>query len=56
MPRWDRRLRMILDWTVALLFRPDVTKVDLVPVRDRTPQENGHFGPKDADHESVVLR
>ena len=36
MPRWDRRLRMILDWTVALLFRPDVTKVDLVPERDET--------------------
>ena len=32
MPRWDRRLRMVLDWTVALLFRPDVTKVDLAPV------------------------
>ena len=37
MPRWDRRLRMILDWTVALLFRPDVTKVDLVPERDPAP-------------------
>ncbi|MFL5561257.1 MAG: NAD(P)/FAD-dependent oxidoreductase [Gemmatimonadaceae bacterium] len=29
MPRWDRRMRMILDWTVALFFRPDITKVDL---------------------------
>jgi NADH:ubiquinone reductase (H+-translocating) len=29
MPRWDRRLRMMLDWTIALLFRPDITKVDL---------------------------
>ena len=29
MPRWDRRLRMILDWTVALFFKPDVTKVEL---------------------------
>jgi NADH:ubiquinone reductase (H+-translocating) len=37
MPRWDRRLRMVLDWTVALLFRPDVTRVDLVPERERTP-------------------
>jgi NADH dehydrogenase len=37
MPRWDRRLRMVLDWTVALFFRPDVTKVDLAPDRaDRT--------------------
>ena len=31
MPRWDRRLRMMLDWTVALFFRPDVTKVELTP-------------------------
>jgi NADH dehydrogenase len=29
MPRWDRRLRIVLDWTVALLFRPDVTKIDI---------------------------
>jgi NADH:ubiquinone reductase (H+-translocating) len=29
MPRWDRRFRIMLDWTVALFFRPDITKVDL---------------------------
>jgi NADH dehydrogenase len=22
MPHWDRRLRIVLDWTVALFFRP----------------------------------
>jgi len=27
--RWDRRLRIVLDWTVALFFRPDITKVDI---------------------------
>ncbi|AHG93442.1 Pyridine nucleotide-disulfide oxidoreductase, FAD/NAD(P)-binding domain protein (plasmid) [Gemmatirosa kalamazoonensis] len=32
MPRWDRRLRMILDWTIALFFRPDVTRVDVAPL------------------------
>jgi NADH dehydrogenase len=31
MPRWDRRLRIVLDWTVALFFRPDITKVDITP-------------------------
>jgi len=36
MPRWDRRLRMVLDWTVALFFRPDITKVDLTVERDQT--------------------
>lgn len=29
MPRWDRRLRIVLDWTVALLLRPDIVKLDL---------------------------
>ena len=29
MPRWDRRFRIVLDWTVALFFRPDITKVDI---------------------------
>jgi len=29
MPRWNRRLRIILDWTVALLFKNDVVKLDL---------------------------
>jgi NADH:ubiquinone reductase (H+-translocating) len=29
MPRWSRRFRIMLDWTVALLFRNDVAKLDL---------------------------
>ena len=36
MPRWDRRLRIVLDWTVALFFRPDITKVDI------TSAQRGH--------------
>jgi NADH dehydrogenase len=35
MPRWDRRLRIVLDWTVALFFRPDITRVDLRVERER---------------------
>ena len=38
MPRWDRRLRIALDWTVALFFRPDLTKVDLAPEYEREKQ------------------
>jgi NADH dehydrogenase len=40
MPRWDRRLRIVLDWTVALFFRPDITKVELRVEREqvRLPQ------------------
>lgn len=42
MPRWERRLRIVLDWTVALFFRPDTTKVELQVERElsrdtRTP-------------------
>ena len=29
MPRWSRRARIMIDWTVALFFRPDIVKVDL---------------------------
>jgi NADH dehydrogenase len=29
MPRWERRFRVILDWTVALFFAPDAVKLDM---------------------------
>jgi NADH dehydrogenase len=35
MPRWDRRLRIVLDWTVALFFRPDITRVELRVEREQ---------------------
>ena len=35
MPRWDRRLGIALDWTLALFFRLDLTKVDLAPEYER---------------------
>jgi NADH dehydrogenase len=35
MPRWERRLRIALDWTVSLFVRPDLTKVDLADERER---------------------
>jgi NADH:quinone reductase (non-electrogenic) len=35
MPTWNRRLRIVLDWTVALFFRPDITKVDLRVEREQ---------------------
>jgi NADH dehydrogenase len=38
MPRWDRRLRIVLDWTVALFFRPDITKVELQVERAQVQQ------------------
>jgi NADH:ubiquinone reductase (H+-translocating) len=36
MTRWERRLRVILDWTVAILFRNDVVKLDLFGVEHPT--------------------
>jgi NADH dehydrogenase FAD-containing subunit len=38
MPRWDRRLRIVLDWTVAVFFRPDITRVDLRVEREQVKQ------------------
>jgi NADH dehydrogenase len=38
MPRWDRRLRIVLDWTVALFFRPDITRVELRVERELVRQ------------------
>jgi NADH:ubiquinone reductase (H+-translocating) len=29
MPRWPQRIRIVADWTIALFFRPDISKVDL---------------------------
>jgi NADH dehydrogenase len=29
MPGWARRLRIVIDWTFALLFRPDIVKISL---------------------------
>src|SRR5206468_2159813 len=29
MPGWSRRLRIMTDWTFALLFRPDIVKISL---------------------------
>jgi NADH dehydrogenase len=41
MPRWDRRLRIVLDWTVALFFRPDITKVELRVEREQVRRQPG---------------
>jgi NADH dehydrogenase len=38
MPRWDRRIRIALDWTVALFFRPDITRVELSVEREQVRQ------------------
>ena len=39
MPRWERRLRIALDWTVGLFFTPDITKVELAVERQLVTRE-----------------
>jgi NADH dehydrogenase len=29
MPRWNRRIRIVIDWTIALLFKNDIVELDL---------------------------
>src|SRR5205814_2427106 len=41
MPGWRRRLRIMIDWTFALLFRPDVVKISL----DSEPLESREAVP-----------
>jgi NADH dehydrogenase len=50
MPTWRRRLRILIDWAFALLFRPDVVKIDLDSEEDvllRTAEGSELIG---ADH------
>jgi NADH dehydrogenase len=46
MPRWDRRLRIVLDWTVALFFRPDITRVDMRVERELVKEARQFVGEK----------
>jgi NADH dehydrogenase len=41
MPRWDTRVRIALDWTVSLFFRPSLTKVAPAPERERRDRSAG---------------
>jgi NADH dehydrogenase len=57
MPGWSRRLRIMIDWSFALLFRPDVVKVSLDSeaawlLRDAEPHPAGGEvagGPRTAE-------
>jgi NADH:ubiquinone reductase (H+-translocating) len=54
MPRWSRRLRVVIDWTVALFFRNDVVQLDLRPGnRLPPPPAEARRPAPDATHESA---
>jgi NADH dehydrogenase len=40
MPRWDRRLRLIIDWTVALIFANDIVKIGVYSENNAPRQED----------------
>lgn len=42
MPRWSRRLRIMIDWTISLLFSYDVVELDLIQDKNisRTEAKN----------------
>jgi NADH dehydrogenase len=46
MPRWSRRMRIIIDWTVALFFKNDVVQLDQV-------RGNAVAGPVDRPAEAI---
>ena len=59
MPRFERKLRVVLDWTVALFFHNDVVKLDLFgaehPMR-RNRMEEGRAekaGPRMVESERI---
>ena len=57
MPRWDRRLRILLDWTVSLFFRPDITKVDLAVEHDQLLRDgSGDREPRGDDRSQNRLQ
>jgi NADH dehydrogenase len=45
MPRWDTRLRIVFDWTVALFFRSEPTELALTAQREQ-PSLNSPAGRK----------
>ena len=44
LPRWSRRLRVVIDWTVALFFKNDVVQLDLRP-GNRLPAASPEAAP-----------
>ena len=54
MMRWERRLRVIMDWTVAILFRNDIVKLDLFGTEHPTAKlraNEGGFNTKASGNE-----
>jgi NADH dehydrogenase len=53
MPRWSRRIRIMLDWTIALLFSYDVVELDFDDQLMSTAKKNSREGLKSALQHSM---
>jgi len=47
MPRWNRRLRIVLDWTIALMFKNDIVQLDMT--REQQRNERPADGSQSSD-------
>jgi len=56
MPGWGRRMRILIDWTLALLFRPDVVKISLESETIPPPRKPEDDAPLELVRELVVHR
>jgi hypothetical protein len=63
MPGWGRRLRIMIDWTFALLFRPDTVKISLdteaallLRELEEGPARTGAGGDRDKDGSSSAIQ
>lgn len=61
MPRWERKLRVVIDWTLDLIFRNDIVQLDMYDQldtyerRDRA-NSRGPEGPGQADGNPRISR
>jgi len=46
MPGWGRRLRILADWAVSLVTRPDTGRIDLAAAAVHYGREQRHVGPR----------
>jgi NADH:ubiquinone reductase (H+-translocating) len=53
-PGWRRRLRIMIDWTFAQLFRPDVVKIDLNSEEDLLSRQEAGGELIGADHRRYI--
>jgi NADH dehydrogenase len=53
MPQWRRRIRVMVDWTVAILFGSDIVQLDLTPETVLAEPSRNEPPPTPAAHSTV---